>query len=197
MPWETVFIENATRARKAAGVSQTELARRLAAQGLPFHQQTVQRIEQGQRPVRLNEVIVMADVLGMGDLQAIIEPETVEKAAEFLSMALVRFADELGGTHRLVKRHVMAMSAAAFQLLLARDRYSELAGRVGKPVEPFIIGEADRLYGVWQSIESHLQQVREESAAYDHSSTASGQLRAAGYALQARKDADGVDSKET
>lgn len=44
-------------------MTQTDLARELQRYGLRFHQQTVQRIEAGERPVRLNEAYVIAQVL--------------------------------------------------------------------------------------------------------------------------------------
>ena len=62
-PWEATFIEQMARLREARGLSQAELAKRLKTAGLPFHQQTVQRIENGQRPVRLNEAFLIAQEL--------------------------------------------------------------------------------------------------------------------------------------
>lgn len=49
--------------REARGITQTELARWLKHRGLAFHQQTVQRIENGVRPLRLNEAYLIADAL--------------------------------------------------------------------------------------------------------------------------------------
>jgi len=48
------------RLREARGMTQTDLAKALKAEGLPFHQQTVQRIENGERPIRLNEAHLIA-----------------------------------------------------------------------------------------------------------------------------------------
>lgn len=61
--WERNFRDEMRRLREAAGMTQTDLARHLKAYGLPFHQQTIQRIEQGDRPVRLNEAHLIATVL--------------------------------------------------------------------------------------------------------------------------------------
>ncbi|WP_016889724.1 helix-turn-helix transcriptional regulator [Mycobacteroides abscessus] len=60
VPWERNFRDQMARLRKERGLTQTDLARQLATWGLPFHQQTVQRIENGQRPVRLNEAKLIA-----------------------------------------------------------------------------------------------------------------------------------------
>jgi len=68
-PWEDNILRRMVELRSAK-MSQTELARQLQERGLPFHQQTVQRIESGQRPVRLNEAFTIAEVLGsnLGDM---------------------------------------------------------------------------------------------------------------------------------
>jgi Helix-turn-helix len=62
-PWERNFIKRMIELR-AAKMSQTELARQLQERGLPFHQQTVQRVEKGERPLRLNEAYAIAEILG-------------------------------------------------------------------------------------------------------------------------------------
>ncbi len=61
-PWESTFIHQMERRREAAGWTQTDLARKLKVRGLPFHQQTIQRIEKGERAVRLDEAFVIAEV---------------------------------------------------------------------------------------------------------------------------------------
>lgn len=62
-PWELFFVENMRRLREKAKMTQTDLAKALKARGLPFHQPTVQRIENGDRPVRLNEAFAIAEEL--------------------------------------------------------------------------------------------------------------------------------------
>ena len=61
--WEDNFIKRMIELRTAK-MTQTELARQLNVRGLPFHQQTVQRIEKGDRPLRLNEAHAIAEILG-------------------------------------------------------------------------------------------------------------------------------------
>ncbi len=64
--WERNFIHQMKRLREAKGMTQTDLARGvhvLSYGELKFHQQTIQRIENGERPVRLNEAHVIAQVL--------------------------------------------------------------------------------------------------------------------------------------
>lgn len=63
--WERNFTQQMQRLREARKMTQTDLARELKAYLLPFHQQTIQRIESGERPVRLNEALLIAKVLGV------------------------------------------------------------------------------------------------------------------------------------
>ncbi len=50
--------------REAAGMSQEELAQRMADRGFPFTQATVWKVERGQRPVRAGELIALGDLFG-------------------------------------------------------------------------------------------------------------------------------------
>lgn len=81
MPWEAAFRHNLIQQRAGAGISQTELAKRLAAKGLPFHQQTIQRIEAGDRPVRLNEAMIISALFNI-DLDEMITPTSPEALTE-------------------------------------------------------------------------------------------------------------------
>lgn len=59
------LADNLRTARERAGLSQAELAQRMAAQGWRFHQQTVARIEGGARRVLAEEVGVLAYILSI------------------------------------------------------------------------------------------------------------------------------------
>lgn len=63
-PREQVFTDSVKALRQARGLTQTDLARSMKSRGFPFHQPTVQRIEEGSRPVRLTEAYALAEVLG-------------------------------------------------------------------------------------------------------------------------------------
>lgn len=62
---EAAFRSAMVNARLAQGVSQTELARRLTDMGLPFRQQMIQRVETGDRAIRLNEAVALSRILGL------------------------------------------------------------------------------------------------------------------------------------
>lgn len=63
LPWEAAFAKSLARLRLKHGMSQTELARRATEAGLPLFQQQIQRIENLARPVRLNEAVLLAQIL--------------------------------------------------------------------------------------------------------------------------------------
>lgn len=63
---ESNFLAQMIRLRQLQGLRQTDLAKALRERhDLKFHQQTIQRIEDGQRAVRLDEAYAIADVLGV------------------------------------------------------------------------------------------------------------------------------------
>jgi transcriptional regulator with XRE-family HTH domain len=61
---EQRFAANLRQAREENGVSQVRLAQEMAKRGWPWRQQTVTRVESGQRMVRLGEATAIADILG-------------------------------------------------------------------------------------------------------------------------------------
>ena len=54
---------NVRRFRKIAGLTQAALADRLRRQGHPFQQQTVLKVEGGNRPLKLEEAAELAEIL--------------------------------------------------------------------------------------------------------------------------------------
>jgi transcriptional regulator with XRE-family HTH domain len=54
---------NVQRFRKAAGVSQAELARQLSERGFSFQQPTVLKVEKGSRPLKADELAAIAEIL--------------------------------------------------------------------------------------------------------------------------------------
>lgn len=98
--WERNFRERMERMRTAAGMTQTDLARVLREHyGLPFHQATIQRIEAGERPIRLNEAHLIAKAFNT-DLDLMVsnygDAETVRFNLGLAVEALVVRADQIG-----------------------------------------------------------------------------------------------------
>lgn len=116
--WEEAFAGNLRRLRELAGWSQSELARRAAAEGLAFHQQTVQRIERGERPVRLNEAMVLVEIVG-SDLEQMLEPVNEEMAASELIEAARTVAERVNSFDDAVG---LAAKRAFDAMLLLEER---------------------------------------------------------------------------
>lgn len=85
--YEATFALQMRERREAKGWSQTEMARRLAEQGLKFHQTTVQRVEIGQRPLKLTEAMVIANVLGV-KFEIMLRGDSIELAYNELADAI-------------------------------------------------------------------------------------------------------------
>src|SRR4051794_35884755 len=64
--------ENVGVLRRGSGMTQTELAEAVSERGIPFRQQTIVKIEKGQRPLRLREADAIAAALGV-DLAALVD----------------------------------------------------------------------------------------------------------------------------
>ncbi len=104
IPWENNFCEQVVRLRKAHKMNQTELARRLNAWGLPFHQQTVQRMETGERPVRLNEAHIIARVLKT-------TVEAMTASAGIAERPIVNAVEDLRGSANTYAQHLAELSS--------------------------------------------------------------------------------------
>jgi transcriptional regulator with XRE-family HTH domain len=67
------------RRRTRTGETQSELAARMNGHGHSWHQSTVNKIENGQRPIVWAEAVTLATVLDF-DLRAAVEPKNGERA---------------------------------------------------------------------------------------------------------------------
>lgn len=86
---ESLFAESVKAGRQLKKWTQTDLAREMKARGFSFHQQTVQRIEDGERSVKLDEAYALAEILG----------RTVDEMARSLSTgrAVSAYSAVVGG----------------------------------------------------------------------------------------------------
>lgn len=126
-PWEHNFAQRMRQLREARNMTQTDLARALKAAGLPFHQQTVQRMENGERPVRLNEAHLIARALDV-DLSVMLAEETTDQELRFAVDAL-----------RQASLDTSELVAAAFTKWLAA------VDRLGEAMRPRMAADADQL----------------------------------------------------
>jgi len=139
-------------------MSQTELARRIASYGLPFHQPTVQRVESGERPIRLNEAIVLCDILAL-ELPEALQPETVERATQallnFLRTARRDWEYILGNLGDLRDQ----VDAARQVLLMERDLYVHAIQAMGGDYDGDLAQSAEELADVMYQVEQGLRQI--------------------------------------
>lgn len=101
LPWEANFARAMREQREQRRLSQYGLARDLSSVGLSMHQQQIDRIENAQRPVKLNEAIAIARYFGVTlDAMATLAPDadaTLEDQTRALAAAargLARHRDE-------------------------------------------------------------------------------------------------------
>ncbi|UXM93303.1 helix-turn-helix domain-containing protein [Paenarthrobacter sp. JL.01a] len=88
--------------RLEQGISQGELADRLRRAGVPWSQGTLSRVELGERPVRLVEAAILAEVLDT-ELLRLIEGEKSpeERAIEGHQDTIEAVKDLMGSIHRV------------------------------------------------------------------------------------------------
>jgi transcriptional regulator with XRE-family HTH domain len=85
--------ENIQLLRKAKGMSQANLARELSARGFAFQQQGVLKLEGGTRPLRFEEALALAEILGVNLAMLADRPAQAQAAAKQLLHVLTNMAD--------------------------------------------------------------------------------------------------------
>lgn len=113
LPWEAAFSSSVERARKAAQMSKEEFARRLREYGLSFYAHTVEKIESGAQPIRLNEALVISKVL-----QVELPQVTGTMRAEQISQV---YSKKLAKTVREWEKVVDLLNAAHHKVAEARQ----------------------------------------------------------------------------
>ncbi|GGK64053.1 helix-turn-helix transcriptional regulator [Ornithinimicrobium pekingense] len=149
--WESNLRERLVQWRERRGWTQTDLARELRNRyGLPFHQQTVQRVESGVRPVRLNEAYAIAQLfeLELGELtESHGTPRAVKLAIQNGLSNLSQLAEE-------VVEKVSSVALAAERVYhSAGDEwfaYVERQERAGEQVDPELKREWTEFEQLWE-----------------------------------------------
>ncbi|MFI9488518.1 helix-turn-helix transcriptional regulator [Promicromonospora sp. NPDC052451] len=96
---EADFRASMTALRAAQDVSQTALAGTLRRAGYAFHQQTIAKIESGERPVRLEEAYAIAEALGSSVQEMALGPKRAESG-----WALKSAQDSVLETYKEIKK---------------------------------------------------------------------------------------------
>lgn len=112
---DRVFRDNLRRQRESQGLSLAQLAKLLQDKGLKVYPTTIAKVEYGERPAKLDEVIALADVFGVsidalvgrsgrqrrrGDKALAVEAlqkraDTTAKAVDALEVGLRELMEEL------------------------------------------------------------------------------------------------------
>lgn len=105
---EQRFAANLRLLRERQGISQVKLAQEMAARGWPWRQQTVTRVENGQRMIRFGEATALAEILDT-PLERFTRP--VSEANE---------VEKIRATGARLRESCEAVAAAVCQLLDAQ-----------------------------------------------------------------------------
>ena len=111
---EQRFAANLRLLRERQGISQVKLAQEMAARGWPWRQQTVTRLENGQRMIRFGEAMTLASILGV-PLNRFIRPVSegievekiraararLDESCEAVAAAVCRLLEERSTAERL------------------------------------------------------------------------------------------------
>jgi transcriptional regulator with XRE-family HTH domain len=127
-------VANMTRRRKALGLSQTALAKALTEEGLAFYQPTVQRIELGERPVRINEAVAIIKVLRMSQPGTLGLDDAVDGKSEVV--VTTALSESLRLAHEEVSDFLRTRSDA-------RDRLIEQWQALTKALEAYLMTLAE------------------------------------------------------
>jgi transcriptional regulator with XRE-family HTH domain len=76
------IAENLRTHREACNISQEDLAQRMADRGFGFSQATIWKVESGQRPVKVTELVALADALELRAWDLTTEPEAARHTAQ-------------------------------------------------------------------------------------------------------------------
>lgn len=102
---------NIARYRKAAGVSQADIAEKMTERGIKWFAQTVQKVENGSRTLRFDEAAALADCLGVEMWELLDDPAevTLEGIAE-------RFATARDQLREATRTYLHAQEQAAVMI---------------------------------------------------------------------------------
>lgn len=124
---------NVRKLRQARGLNQDQLAARVAERGVPFRQQTIVKIEKGERPLRLREADAVTAALDV-DIDALVGDEV---AIDWTALLMLHTRDTAQAWDTLLR--------AAKQLLVAQAqvrRDLDTVRRLNVSIEVHILNEA-------------------------------------------------------
>jgi len=124
---------NVRKLRQARGLNQEELAAQVAERGLAFRQQTVVKIEKGQRPLRLREADAITAALEV-DIDALVGEELVIDWATLLIRHTREVTEKWDTLMRVAKELLIAQGHLQHDLDSVKEK--------DIPIEDHILNEA-------------------------------------------------------
>lgn len=121
------FAANFRAAREQAGLSQRQVADQMRERGLPWHQQTVYRLESGEQPVKLREAEHLAAIVGT-EASALTRPTGVVIAAYDILAAARKVREQRRQLDALAA--VQERDIARLRAMLERARENGTAERL-------------------------------------------------------------------
>jgi transcriptional regulator with XRE-family HTH domain len=166
LPWEATFAKALARLRLEHGMSQTELARRSTEAGLPLYQQQIQRIENLSRPVRLNEALLLAQILNGDPWVMAAQMVDDQSAYDVLDRAQESAESTALRTVRTLRDEYFRLSASVREAAERLAQYVEYVqtrgpGKYSAAVEVFRQRQ-DRITATLDLLEFALHQVTDE-----------------------------------
>lgn len=142
---ERTIGRNMRRIREALNLTQQEVADRMVKNGLRFHQTQIAKMERGERPIRVNEWIAIAEALGV-TTEALMQhgPNTDDRLfeAKLVYERMRIIVDNLGQQlHEIGVEYEQALK----DFIMAREYYLDMAKEFGvEPEEPnnYLVHEA-------------------------------------------------------
>ncbi len=131
--------------------TQTDLARTLRAKyGLLFHQQTVQRVEAGERPVRLKKVHLIAELFGVDLGSVTAETGTARAVDRALKEAATELEQRVHRVEEMLLWHARETATIYAKARDAWDAYVQRQDRAGQPVDEELVAKVDVVDGTYE-----------------------------------------------
>lgn len=161
--------------REAAGISQEELAQRIADRGFPFTQATVWKVESGQRPLKASELIALADVFG----RILVTDLTKPPDATRYTIQLERTSRDAAAAYRALKAAAAEYMEAQVQLVFAARQAHDAGFRVTELHTSWLTTPPEEAV-IEARVESYGEQARHEEL-NDEVNKILDALRSSGY----------------
>jgi transcriptional regulator with XRE-family HTH domain len=117
---EGIVVRRVRDLRTKAGLTQSQMAAEMTARGFSMVQSTIANIEAGHRPVRLNEAVALAAVLGAELPELLLDP-----TEDSVHRVRIETRAKIRGLQLLVAERRADAEAAATRLQLAEEQLAQ------------------------------------------------------------------------